>query len=109
MGGSGIELLTEIKNMLERFATVDDVHRATRRIIREIRADLKSEIDQAGPRSDVRREQVNVVRTLLREARIKGEELSLSRICQKMWTPIKGGYPTWKALYGYCHRHESQI
>ena len=84
------------------------VRKAKRDIITDAHTDHQSEADRRGPKGE-RGKQIAAVRKLLREAAAKGQKMSVLTACKKVWQPIKGGYPSIKSLYRYCHKHEDEL
>ena len=84
------------------------VRKAKRDIITDAHTDHQSEADRRGPKGE-RGKQIAAVRKLLREAAAKGQKMSVLTACKKVWQPIKGGYPSIKSLYRYCHNHEDEL
>ena len=48
-------------------------------------------------------------REVIRDARAAGKRMSILRACRKAWQNVKGGYPSVKALYHYCHNHAQEF
>jgi len=88
--------------------TVRAVRRAKREVIKDAHTARKSEADRRLPKGE-RGRQIAAVRTLVREAREKGKRLSILQACRKTWQKVRGGYPSVKALYAYCHEHEKEF
>ncbi len=84
------------------------VRKAKREIIKDAHTEHKSEADRRLPKGE-RGRQIAAVRKLVREARANGKNTTLRKVCMKIWTPLKSGYPSIDALYNYCHRHESEF
>ena len=100
-------------------ATVEDIQRAAeevklavrkakREIIKDAHTAPTSEVDRRVPKGE-RARQIGNVRKLMREARAKGTRMSILNACRKTWQNVKGGYPSVKALYAYCHKHEKEF
>ena len=84
------------------------LRKAKRAIIKNAHTERKSEADRRLPKGE-RGRQIAAVRKLVREARANGTNTTLRKVCMKIWTPLKSGYPSIDALYNYCHRHESEF
>ena len=93
-------------------AVADDVKRTIRRakrnIIKDAHAKRESEADRRAPKGE-RGRQIAAVRKLVREGRANGNPPTILQACRKVWTAVKGGYPSDMALYDYCHSHESEF
>ena len=84
------------------------IRNAKRDIIKDAHTEHKSEADRRLLKGE-RGKQVAAVRKLAREAHEKGKRFSMLQACRKTWQNVKGGYPSIKALYAYCHRHEKEF
>lgn len=91
-----------------RAETVRAVRRARREVIRDAHTARTSEADRRSPKGE-RGRQIAAVRSLVREARAAGKRMSILRACRKAWQNVKGGYPSVKALYHYCHNHAQEF
>lgn len=89
--------------------TKSDLNRTKREIIKSTTTNRKSAIDKSGPSSSVRKKQINAVMALMIKSRSENHHLTLHKVCEKVWTPLKGGYPSCKALYEYCHSNKDQF
>ena len=108
MKKSDHQLLVEIhEQVMTKLPTQTDLGRAKREIIKVVTTNRKSEVDKNGPSTPERRAQVEAVRQILLKAYKEGRQMSLHQACLEAWTPIKGGYPSPKALYEYCHDNET--
>ena len=97
------------EDVREAAADVKRTVRKTKRdIIKDAHTEHKSEADRRLPKGE-RGKQIAAVRKLVREAREKGKSLSVLQACRKTWQNVKGGYPSMKALYAYCHEHEKDF
>ncbi|MBR6735064.1 MAG: hypothetical protein IKL96_11780 [Kiritimatiellae bacterium] len=79
-----------------------------REVIRDAHTARTSEADRRSPKGE-RGRQIAAVRSLVREARAAGKRMSILRACRKAWQNVKGGYPSVKALYHYCHNHAQEF
>ena len=87
----------------------EDINKAKREIKRSVYTCTRSEAEIGGPRSAVRSEQVKEVKRILLKSCREDRTMTLNDACLEAWAPIKNGYPSAKALYVYCHAHESEF
>lgn len=84
------------------------VRKAKRAIIKNHNTARESEADLRTPKGE-RARQIAAVKSYLRDIRAKGQKASIRQTCFKIWTNVKGGYPTPRALYSYCERHQAEF
>lgn len=96
----------DVKNAAEDVKKT--VRKAKRAIIKNHNTARESEADLRTPKGE-RARQIAAVKSYLRDIRAKGQKASIRQTCFKIWTNVKGGYPTPRALYSYCERHQAEF
>jgi len=102
-------LLVEIHERVGKLPTQTDLGKAQSRIVKTVAQLRKRDDEPVGQISPVRRQQVHRVKVILYNAYVGNRSMSLHAACLQAWEPIKGGYPTPKSLYEYCHEHEDEF